>query len=1051
MQKKSKDIYQISQPFLRKASKFPQNNPKRPNFAEPGRNSGKKRNRIMEFETGRQRTIAPNLPAKGLFGKPSPKNQPRSSSNSRPANPETMREHRVKGRLPLIGEKADHSGANRPKPTSQDKPKAWDLKQIFMKLMKEDSNETREIIQMANQMTGGRGSTRQGSEHRSKPQIRSKHVLGKSNDLERSSQKGHRAYSSKSNIIQEMLNKANLGLQSKPVKGEVKSMRGEVSPVQQRKAHPIFDKRRQRANESNYFNFKQMTPGDLNPFKPRLGKKMQIQSQRNFRSNQDKLSGEASMPKKLVKSRTLVDTHAKQDVWNQRERGAPKGGAWSRMGNRNSALSFQDVREGSSWSIQDGEKEDNLMESETESMFSKRNRMRITDISRIAQASESSLNMFKWDNAGQSQKMRTARKNQKSDDFFKIKRNVAQSIQTNQVEDSQSQPNHEMMKIYNQNKEEIDMLKQIVMELRESKKKEEEGREREERRRELDQMREELGRCRHQVRELEQREQALQREKEAQAKEIVELRMRVAQLEREKKHLREMSSFFKEMSFEGSRDEYQLKRPYNIKNLRSQIKLELSKRGSETGSMRPSQGEGNSVESEWRSMLDEKKKNIERIRKKRSKLGKAGEKQDFSLNLSKMKKQNWNNNLSMEINFKNKNDETFNIYRKDKPEVLRRADAQGSQQQTSRSRGDKKKKEMIYRLKKDNSEYRTSRNNSSEHVVESRFSVQDPKRVSNDMRESVRRRSKGQSQRGKKLIFYKLKGKMEQYNDPKFHKTQPALTRVRKSRKKIAERQFASNLNNRGPKEYISIYSNQAQASSLRQIPTNQLKTSKLWEKGREHARGQLKSKQSLKQIKLAHAAKPKGSLTRPEKSGKKKQFFATLKNKTKPLRSALFPEGSSPYQFGLDKKMMDTGTFNPLNYIPLNQNTISDKHIHKKQRILQNKPRKSRKIKAKKIKKVFIPESLLESVSNQNNQNFFYKENRPKKVNHKKQAKRKHVSLNKGDTKSNGNSLMRGSHKVIETRTPKPVDLKTRKKTSLFYKPKIQNPGKRLSQLTSS
>jgi hypothetical protein len=428
------------------------------------------------------------------------------------------------------------------------------------------------------------------------------------------------------------------------------------------------------------------------------------------------------------------------------------------------------------------------------------------------------------------------------------------------------------------------------------------------------------------------------------------------------------------------------------------IKLELSRK-SEKDSER---GKSESGESDWENIVKEKKRNIERLKKKREKMKER--KMECSLSVNGMGK-GWEKNLSMEVNLGKES--MFNIYK-------------GKQRYSSKPMG--KGKQMM----------RSFQGNFLEKEGEKRmiYNEEGSKKVVNipiKIAKTSNLQRKIMQKTGKKKLLRKMDKEVSKLS--KFNKTQP-IVRIEGNG---SQRGYTSNMNNFGNKGYVSIYStNLKKINSLKQIPSKKTEGSK------PKIHQIPNQKQSLRKIKLGDVKRPKIRYFHTQKYYPKKQkMFKSPKKKIN--MESMLKYDKSPYEFNTQLDIKQSDSFTPLSYMVLEKKSknVGNRKIKSKMK----RKKKSGKFKSIKPKKVFVPESFLENGSSKQSNKFvkmFFKENNPRKVKIEIKNPKKMKTITIGKPKK-----IKGGRKFLKSKEFRPFDFKNQKKTSIFYKEYEKNRNK--------
>ena len=170
-----------------------------------------------------------------------------------------------------------------------------------------------------------------------------------------------------------MLDKANLSVKAKNLNVDFKSMRGEISPISH-DPNLKNDKIDWIKKNINYFD-----KSYIKTNKNKNGHNKKTKSQNNFSINE--LNDKRFKKSKKINSKTAIYKPNKNQIWSNNEIDPYfKVSPISTFAEHRSALSFQDIEQGESWSINGTEKEENLMESELDSLEFRRSSKRFKKI-----------------------------------------------------------------------------------------------------------------------------------------------------------------------------------------------------------------------------------------------------------------------------------------------------------------------------------------------------------------------------------------------------------------------------------------------------------------------------------------------------------------------------------------------------------------------------------------------------------------------------------------------------------------------------------------------
>ena len=998
--------------------------------------------KVLKLETGRQRKNEYLFMEKDKKIVPKNRNK-KSEKNSN--KKDVFSENIWDNKMPLIGtrspEKKEASKMNRSNP----KDASGEFKDKLLEMMRRDSEAVRDIMSMAEEVI---------QDKKKKPH----HFSERNIDAMQFNPANHNKKNYKSEqpmisvpddedeVIQRILNKPFFAGISHPKKKEIKSMRGEISPVYRKSALSMFDSNNIKRIGSNQSFFGKENPNQIREWTFNGLIKKKIKSQSNFHTNNEKK--EATHPEKhrnYTKSIIDLRENSKKKMWSKNELSPYfKKKIFQGMRKPNSILSFQDNREISSWSNKE-DREDNLMESD-----SNNSRPFDEEISKVARASNESLKFFKNIQKGKSKKNIIFEKNSKEENFLI-------SLDRNNDKDSLVKQNKEMMEIYHQNKNEINLLKNIVIKLQESKKEKDQG--------EANNLKKRVGDLEKQVetqettiKDLQNERSKLREENQNQKEEIIKLNSQLKRAKDRIRHLKEMGRIYKKLSQDFQQNEYQLGNSYDINTLRSNIRNELSRQSSELGSRGGSRQEG-STESDWEHLLLEKKRNIEKIRNKREQIKKNSSPKSVEPN-----KFSWNPNLSRELNFNNKAKPMVNLYESvkkiDLKNICLKDTIKSKVEDPSEGQHSSPNNRTYNRIYHTNSRKKLTPQNQSQHknssFTKKQISIgKSNRKTPGKIRNASNQEQTKNSKRARKMIYHKLKGKLTHHDNISFNNTQPVSSgRHMPISQEHVRNRYTFNMNKTRPRQEVSINSNFESVNgenpnwSFKGSSKKYIKSSFISKKlAQKNAK--LRPKYSPKNLTL-HAPSNHHLDCNNQKTKIGKWFHTP---KVKNMKRDVFDGNpdASPYQLNQTREESVRNSFNPSNYISLKSPKYSpiafDSSQYISNRSQQAKKPKYPKYKSAKPKKVYIPQRLLRNPLNElNKQNYtkYFLKEPGKKRNTKNTLKHINLtSLTVGGPKKIVNNHKYGNRKLRKNNHVPHLDLQNKKKTSLFYKQHEQKKKK--------
>lgn len=275
-----------------------------------------------------------------------------------------------------------------------------------------------------------------------------------------------------------------------------------------------------------------------------------------------------------------------------------------------SILSLQNSCESESFCEESFENEENLLDSNSESNLCEISEFQTKNCFKMNKINPEFFN----------------RKNFNEIDFKRNYNNRIENSEFNQNMKRKSKGNqfnqiHEMVKSYKQNRKEIEKLKEMitrVLEQNESKLANEKLQK--ETNLSLEKSKEEIKKLKQIIEQNAQKEKENSSIKKQMKTEIDKLRKENNRLYKENRHLKEMNGIYKEMSVINKSNGEFKNTLSNIKSLKCVYKSELHRKQVITSVDRVKNERKKSVKTSWERMIEEKRKNIEKVQNKRKNL-----------------------------------------------------------------------------------------------------------------------------------------------------------------------------------------------------------------------------------------------------------------------------------------------------------------------------------------------------------------------------------------------------------------------------------------------
>jgi hypothetical protein len=1006
----------------------------------------KEQRNVLELETGRQRKneflfqnkdkTSGNKSSPLKYNKRNNQFSERKEKTRSGYSPCGQKE-RFKG-VPLIGSKPQVSKKQiKMRQSNSSKKKGnEEFKEMFMDMIQRDSEALKDIMLITEEVIQeNKPKQKMYSErntHR-KPNQNSKQSL----DKQKRKLKTSVSVKENNNVIQNILNKAYLPRNVQNKNKEIKSMRGDTSMNYKQNNLSLFESKNIRRFGSNnsFFGINHFDKRKTLTNKNYLKKK--IKSQSNFQYHKETNNEKGYSQENYMKCQTELNNHSNNRLWSKSKNELSpyfKNKNQFKFEKPHSAVSFQENRKISSWSINGvEEEEENLMESEID--YPKVGHPH-EHISNKAQASDFSLT--------------------NNPNYYKKKSNKNLIFEQNSLEEinidpckqnkkdqfnSQNNTNNNNMNIYQQNKNEIHLLKNIVMQLQEKKEKEEETKIKD-LKSELENMKQKIVDYETKLNNLENEKFDLKFKNQKQKEEIIKLNSELIRAKETNKHLKEMSKVYKQMKKELNNNEYELGNSYDINTLRTNIRKELSKQSSDYGSIYGSKRDI-SMESDWENLLKEKKKSIANIKNKIDQIRKSED---------NCKKFSWNPTLSNEVNMYNQTNPMFNLYRNDDQlrihELYKDALPKESRDQDHVHQKSTPNHTVFNKIYNTND----SKNRPSSFTTKTKKSFHssffDSKKVSPKTKKTAILTKKiplpknKMSKKGKKMIYRKVKGKLTYQNNMSYNKTQPLQSApYNHPTRELLKTRYTFNTNSKS-RHYMSMNNNDLGNKNkkkhlLKKNPNKYLKSSFITKKLGNNKK-KMNPKYSLKNIIVNNNANQKISFGLNSKKIKKEHsnWFKTPKVKTQGTQLSLLPDDISPYNLNKEGGTSERNSFNPSNYISLKSPKYSPVPLNP---FLKTQKYKKPRHKSSKPKKVFIPQSLLRDplneIDSQNLTKYYIKQPiKPKTMKNKDFIKNTN-NLTVGNPKKISKKPKLIKKMIKKNKNPNQFDFKNLKKTSLFYK----------------
>lgn len=283
--------------------------------------------------------------------------------------------------------------------------------------------------------------------------------------------------------------------------------------------------------------------------------------------------------------------------------------------------------------------EENLMDSENEKNELASPNEKMNDISRIALASNNSLNLFKSGNK-RIEKKRLLQNLQK-------KGNIANRQAKKSLGSEENLQIKAILQVFQSNKEEIVQLKSMITEFFKDKETKESSKDKE-----LVIQVEELSKkvsvLEKKVIDLEEQDTKKKENKKKQNLVLEKLKKENEKLKQRNEYLENLKETLTEIN--SRNDKKTFNRTYNIEDLRTHIKSELNNFSEINSVFANSIDHREKCDSEWEQLMKEKKRNIERIRKKREKFKERDPmKNQLSLGINYRSEEPWKKNLGDEM------------------------------------------------------------------------------------------------------------------------------------------------------------------------------------------------------------------------------------------------------------------------------------------------------------------------------------------------------------------------------------------------------------------